>query len=174
MRRTIETAQLSLSWLINKGVKLEADARWQENSAKPCDTGSPVEALEKEFPTVDFSNVDPVYPDKTSPAGAKYAYNRKAILARGRSALASLYQRPEQVVFVVSHSGFLRAGLTGHWWFNADYRIFDLEQIAATGDTAGLKQWESTLAGGLGWSRTTTVPLGDALPEEDAVDPPDV
>jgi hypothetical protein len=29
MRRTIETAQLSLSWLINKGVRLEADARWQ-------------------------------------------------------------------------------------------------------------------------------------------------
>jgi hypothetical protein len=131
--------------------------------------------LREEFPTVDFSNVDPVYPDKTSPAGARYAYNRKAILARGRSALASLASRPDKVIFVVSHSGFLRAGLTGYWWFNADYRIFDLDEaVAATGDPAGLKQWESTLAGGLGWSRTYTVPLGDALPEEDVVDPPDV
>ncbi len=29
MRRTIETAQISLKWLIDKGVQLEADARWQ-------------------------------------------------------------------------------------------------------------------------------------------------
>ncbi len=137
-----------------------------ENSSKKCDTGSPIKALEKEFPDVNFSKVDPVYPDKTSPAGAKYAYTRQAILARGRSGLQDLYSRPEKYVFVVSHSGFLRVGLTGHWWFNADYRIFDLEPVAGSGDVSGLRQWESTLSGGLGWSRTEKVMLGFELPED--------
>lgn len=113
-----------------------------------------------------------MYPDKTSPAGSKYAYTKQAILARGQSAIESLYSRPEKHVFVVSHSGFLRVGLTGCWWHNADYRLFDLEPSAASGDPSGLRQWESTLSGGLGWSRTTTVPLGNELPEEDKKTPP--
>lgn len=31
MRRTIQTALLSLDWLIKKGVPIQADARWQGN-----------------------------------------------------------------------------------------------------------------------------------------------
>lgn len=126
-----------------------------------------------EFPTVDFSALDPVYPDKTSPAGARYAYTRQAIEARAQSCLTNLYRRPERFVFVVSHSGFLRLGMTGHWWFNADYRIFDLVDGVSEGDLSGLRQWESTLSGGLGWSRTEKVELGFELPEEDARPPPE-
>lgn len=66
----------------------------------------------------------------------------------------------------MSHSGFLRVGLTGCWWHNADYRIFDLEPAAAEGDVSGLRQWESTLTGGMGWSRTGTVMLGYELPDD--------
>ncbi|KAL2753969.1 hypothetical protein ACRALDRAFT_1081205 [Sodiomyces alcalophilus JCM 7366] len=166
MRRTIQTALLSLDWLFERGTPMQADARWQENSAKPCDTGSPLSALAKEFPVVDYSTLDPVYPDKTSPAGAKYAYTRQAILSRGQSCLESLRQRPEKYIFVVSHSGFLRLGLTGYWFFNADYRVFDLESDGS------LKQWESTISGGLKKSLTEPVELGSELPEEDVKMPP--
>ena len=114
---------------------------------------------------VDFSHVDPVFPDKTSPAGAKYAYTKQAIIARGRSCLQELYSRPEKAIIVVSHSAFLRLGVTGHWFFNADYRIFDFEDVEGDPGQFRLKQWESTRKGGLGWSWETTFPIGDGLPE---------
>ncbi|KXH59433.1 phosphoglycerate mutase [Colletotrichum salicis] len=164
MRRTIQTALLSLDWLIKKGVPIQADARWQENSAKPCDTGSTIADLKVEFPSIDFSTVDPTYPDKTSPAGAQYAFNREAILSRGQSGLQSIYERKEKLVFVVSHSGFLRAGVTGYWFFNADYRIFEFEKSGAPGSPLQLLQAESTLSGGLGKSRTEPVIIGAELP----------
>ena len=67
-----------------------------------------------------------MYPDKISPAAARYHYTRDAILRRAQLALAKLYDRPEKVIIVVSHSGFLRAGVSGSWYQNADYRIFDI------------------------------------------------
>ncbi|KAK3682798.1 histidine phosphatase superfamily [Podospora appendiculata] len=169
MRRTIQTALLAFAPLIEKGVPVVADARWQENSAARCDTGSPLATLMAEFPQVDFSQVDPVWPDKTTAAGAAYAYNRNAILTRGQSALRDLAARPEKAIIVVSHSSFLRQGLTGRWFMNADYRIFDFEERTAgesDEDFILLKQWESTLTtGGLGWSKEEVVPIGHELPE---------
>nr|XP_036584908.1 phosphoglycerate mutase [Colletotrichum truncatum]KAF6794676.1 phosphoglycerate mutase [Colletotrichum truncatum] len=164
MRRTIQTALLSLDWLIEKGVPIQADARWQENSAKPCDTGTSIAELAAEFPGVDFSTVDPVYPDKTSPAGAKYAFTKEAILGRARSSINSIYERKEKFVFVVSHSGFLRLGVTGYWFFNGDYRMFDLSQSEDPGSVPQLRQLESTLSGGLGKSWTDPVLIGSDLP----------
>ncbi|KAK0386673.1 hypothetical protein NLU13_6508 [Sarocladium strictum] len=166
MRRTIQTAQLALPWLLEKGVKIEADADWQENSAKPCDTGSSATLIQSEFPGVDFSTVDSVWPDKTSPAGRPYAYTRESILARGQRGLAKLYNRPEKLVFVISHSGFLRLGVVGWWFFNSDYRIFQLS-LGPLG--VAVEQDESTLTGGLGLSWETRVELGFELPEEDPV-----
>ena len=84
-----------------------------ENSAKPCDTGSLVPEIQADFPDVNFSDVDPVWPDKTSSAGRPYAYTRKAILERGQRGLVKLYDRPEKFIFVISHSGFLRLGVVG-------------------------------------------------------------
>jgi len=130
---------------------------------------------------VDFSQVDPVFPDKTTAAGARYAYSKEAIVARGQCALEDLYSRPEKFIVVVSHSGFLRQGVTGSWFFNADYRIFDFEGPAsdegvsnmdgagggAKGRKYKLRQWEDTRAnkGGLGWSFEEEVEIGHGLPE---------
>lgn len=168
MRRTIQTTLGSVDWLIAKGIKVEADADWQENSAKPCDTGTHVTALGEEFPVVDFSSLDPVYPDKSTPAGSRYAYNKKALLARGQSALQKLYNRPEKVIIVVSHSGFLRECVSGWWYFNSDYRIFDFEERASDDQPYALKQSVETFenGGGLGLSHKHEVGLGGGLPHE--------
>ncbi|KAK3935539.1 histidine phosphatase superfamily [Diplogelasinospora grovesii] len=166
MKRTIETALLAFPELIERGIPIVAHADWQETTAKPCDTGSSLESLAAEFPQIDFSKVDPVWPDKTSPAGTKYMHSKQAILARGQSALADLYDRPEKAIIVVSHSGFLRQGVTGCWWINADYRIFDFEEHKQPEDQYVLKEWESTRNGGLGWSWEERVPLGTGLPED--------
>jgi len=129
---------------------------------------------------IDFSSVDPVYPDKLTPAGAKYFPFKSALLARGRACVRSLYRRPEKYVIVVSHSGFLRTSVSGWWFFNGDYRIFDfadgngadVEDDWADGPVPRLVQWEATLSGGLGWSWTDPVPLGEGLLEEGEQLPP--
>ncbi len=69
---------------------------------------------------------------------------------------------------MVSHSGFLRAGVTGRWFFNADYRVFDFDGVDEETGTFKLNQWELTdPAGGMGWSFETTVLLGEGLPDEE-------
>ncbi|KAI0842365.1 phosphoglycerate mutase-like protein [Hypoxylon sp. FL0890] len=169
LRRTIQTALRSVDWLIEKGVKIEADADWQENSAQPCDTGSAIDELTKEFPMVDFSKVDPVFPDKTSPAASKYHFTKAAILNRAQSALKRLYARPEKIIIVVSHSAFLRLAVSGYWYFNADYRVFDFAPMNSIEDGFRLEQHQSTRekGGGLGRSWIDPIVLGSELPEED-------
>ncbi|KAG5778331.1 hypothetical protein H9Q73_007989 [Fusarium xylarioides] len=156
----MQTAMLALGWLVERGVKIEGNADWQENSSKPCDTGSPLPSISPSFPKVNLSNVDPLWPDKTSPSAERYWYTKKSILARGQRALDDLKKRPEKLIFVVSHAGFLRLGVAGYWFFNSDYRVFDFEG-------QGIKQREETAAGGMGLSFTETVELGLDLPEED-------
>ncbi|KAI8624961.1 phosphoglycerate mutase-like protein [Xylariaceae sp. FL1651] len=168
MRRTIQTALDTLDWLIERGVKIEADANWQENSHKPCDVGSEVSKIAEEFPNIDYSTLDPVWPDKTSPAGSQYHYTKTALLARAQIALKKLYERPEKVIVVVSHSGFLRLAVTGCWFFNADYRIFDFAATGSPEVSYQLEQHASTKekGGGLGNSWTVQVVLGSDLPDE--------
>jgi broad specificity phosphatase PhoE len=107
-----------------------------------------------------------VFPDKTSSAGSRYRYTKQAVLARAQSSLAELYERPEKAILVVSHSAFLRLGVTGYWFFNADYRIFDYEDKKTASDPCQLRQWDSTKKGALGISLEDPVPIGDGLPEE--------
>lgn len=168
MRRTCETTVLSLGFLMEKGIPIEAHAGWQENSAKPCDTGSPIPVIAAEFPQIDFSKVDPVYPDKTSPAGAKYKYKKANLLARAQSDLEELYHRPEKVIVVVSHSGFMRQAVTGDHYFNADFRIYDYEEKKDQSSPFTLKQWDLTKGtGGMGRSFDEIVELGIGLPDEE-------
>lgn len=94
-----------------------------ENSTEPCDIGLPLHKLAALFPSIDLSCVDPNYRDKSSP-GSPYAFTWTANLARGQSCLESLSKRPEKVIAVVSHSGFLRTAITRRKFANADYRIF--------------------------------------------------
>ncbi|KAK4168243.1 histidine phosphatase superfamily [Cladorrhinum sp. PSN259] len=156
MKRTIETALIAFSELIERGVPIVAHAGWQENSSQPCDLGSPVSALSPQFPQVDFSEVDPVFPHKL---GNQYAPTRRAIIARGQSVLKDLYGRKEKAVIVVSHSGFLRAGVTGKWFHNADYRVFTFEEEGTKLKESGMTKGK----GGLGWSFEEEVELGEGL-----------
>ncbi|KAI1438428.1 phosphoglycerate mutase-like protein [Xylaria sp. CBS 124048] len=167
MRRTIQTALSTVDWLVEKGVKIQADADWQENSAKPCDIGSAIAKIAKEFPGIDYASVDPVWPDKISPTGSRYHYTKEAVLARAQAALRKLYERPEKVIIVMSHSGFLRLGVTGCWFFNADYRVFDFAAMETPESPYRLEEHASTSqrGGGLGHSRTERVILGSDLPE---------
>lgn len=169
MRRTCETTVLSLGWLIERGVPVQAHASWQENSAKPCDVGSPIPVVAAEFPQIDFSHVDPAYPDKISPAGDKYKYRRDKLVARAQSALGELHGRPERAVVVVSHSGFMRQAVTGDHYFNADYRIYDFEaRPEGEHGPFKLRQWDLTKgAGGMGRSYDQIVEIGVGLPEVD-------
>ncbi|KAH7132321.1 histidine phosphatase superfamily [Dendryphion nanum] len=132
MRRTLQTAALGLEFIIrDENVKILPDAGWQENCDKPCDTGSPISVMEKEFPEFDFSTVDPLYPDKTTNINNNpYPFTGQAILARGQSCLKALYTRPEKLIAVVSHSGFLRTAICNRRFFNADWRVFDFDEEA--------------------------------------------
>lgn len=66
--------------------------------------------------------MDPTYPSKSG--DTPYAFTRTANQARGDACLKALYNRPEKVIAVVSHAGFLRTGITRRRFENADYRIF--------------------------------------------------
>jgi hypothetical protein len=119
---------------------------------------------------LDFAGLDPVYPDKTSPAGARYRYEKGAILGRGRSALGDLYVRDEDVIVVVSHSGFMRTAVAGRWFANADYRAFDFVEREEEGGGEGrpyrLVAWElPTARGGMGRSSEVVVGFGEGLPD---------
>lgn len=141
-----------------------------ENSDKPCDTGSPISTMAKEFPDFDFSKVDPLYPDKTSSLPSNpYAFTRRAILARGQACLQSLYSRSERVIAVVSHAGFLRAAVCNRRFANADWRIFEYDEDEMRKCNEGgdglnervlylLKEWKETeeRGGGMGRSEIGT------------------
>ena len=176
MRRTLQTATIGLDWLIKKGIKVLPDANWQENADKPCDTGSEISVMKKEFPDYDFSVVDPNYPDKTTNLKSNpYAFTEKAIVARGQTCLKALYDRPEKVIAVVSHSGFLRTAVCNRMFFNADWRVFTFDEEAMAksemnGETKFiLKESEETEKNGGGMGRSDVgvfgITEGDFPPE---------
>jgi broad specificity phosphatase PhoE len=174
MRRTLQTATIGLDFLIKKGVPVMPHAGWQENADKPCDTGSDISVMEKEFPQYDFSGVDKMYPDKTTNLKSNpYAFTEKAILARGQTCLKELYSRPEKVIAVVSHSGFLRTAVCNRRFFNADWRVFtfDEEAMAKSGDGKFvLREAEDTEKKGGGMGRSEVGVFG----VEDMDFPPEV
>jgi hypothetical protein len=147
-------------------------ANWQENADKPCDTGTSLPEISKEFPQYDFSAVDPSFPDKTTNLSQNpYAFTQKAILARGQTCLEDLYQRPEKVIAVVSHSGFLRTAVCNRMFFNADWRVFefDEEEMKKQEGKYVLKESEETEKKGGGMGRSDVgvfgVVEGDFPPE---------
>ncbi|KAI9791553.1 MAG: hypothetical protein M1835_000232 [Candelina submexicana] len=101
MRRTLQTTQLGLGWLIERGVPVQPRGEWQENSDKPCDTGTKLDVLAREFPQLDFSTVFAEYPSKSG----RWAFSQKAITQRGKDCLGWLKMRPEKIIIVTSHSG---------------------------------------------------------------------
>jgi hypothetical protein len=87
--------------------------------------------------------VSPIFPAKTG----RYAYTSTAVLQRGQDMLHWLHDRPEKVIAVVSHASFLRIGMGKCFFVNADYRIFDFEEVRG-GEVLKLKEWEETAKDG--------------------------
>jgi hypothetical protein len=137
-----------------------------ENSDAPCDTGSLIPILQDRFPQYrdELSRLDPAWPSKT---GA-YEFTQSANHARGQTVLRSLYHRPEKVIAVVSHAGFLRTAISQCHYANADYRIFNFEE-KMVGREFRLREWERTEekggAMGRSWKGIARVEEGD-FPEE--------
>jgi broad specificity phosphatase PhoE len=99
-------------------------AELQETTTNMIDMGRPISELEKEWPDVDWSHIDPTFPSKEG----MHAYSATALVARGTAARKWLRERPEKVIAVVSHAGFLRVGLCNRHFGNADWRVFDFEE----------------------------------------------
>lgn len=178
---------LTLILIVERGVPVSLQAEWQENSAKPCDTGTPIRVMEREWPQFDWSSVDPEYPSKEGLYGQSFLsptnhvqiwmyhnsqvvyawylgrladciteWSRQGLTERGIAAKKWISERPEKIIAVVSHSGFLRVGITaGKEFENADYRIFEF------GDNLELKEWDLTESkgGGLGKSKKEVRPM---------------
>lgn len=104
IKRTIYTALLSFSDIIEeKQLKIIALPELQETSDLPCDTGSEVEELRKEFEgkPVDFELVKEGWNGKRG----KWAPTSKAIEKRAREARLWLQGRSEKNIVVVTHGG---------------------------------------------------------------------
>lgn len=99
------------------------------------------------FPHLSFKGVDPLYPSKTG----RYAFTQAAIMQRKDDCLDWLRARPEKVIAVVSHSGFLRIAVSNCGYENADYRVFNFSEEGARNK---LVEWDLTRenGGGLGIS----------------------
>lgn len=161
LRRTLHTAQLGLDWLIERGVPVQPRGEWQENSNMPCDTGTHVETLVREFPQFSYDTVFPEFPNKTG----RWAFSEEAILQRGSDCRRWLKSRPEKVIAVVTHSAFLRIGIAPTRFANADYRVFD---FVADGDE--LHQWPLTDENGGGMGKSpkgahATLPSDFEIPD---------
>ncbi|KAK4984350.1 hypothetical protein LTR50_006646 [Elasticomyces elasticus] len=135
IKRTIATALLAFQSDIEaKNLTVIALPEIQETSDLPCDTGSDVAEIAREFDgrPVDLSLVKEGWNNKQG----KWAPTAKAIDARAREARSWLMQRPEKEIVVVTHGGFLHyftedwtgsQRYTGTGWANTEYRSYTFD-----------------------------------------------
>ena len=97
-----------------------------ENGPHPCDRGSDLATIATDFPDIDFTHVDPSWPAKA--ADTLYAFDEAKVLERAQACLRELHSRPEKVIAVVSHAGFLRTAVVNRRFENADYRMFQFTE----------------------------------------------
>ena len=106
-------------------MKILAMPELQETSNLPCDTGSSLEELEREFgdKPLDFSLV---HDDWTSNEG-KFLPHAPAVEKRAEEVRQWLKARPEKEIVIVTHGGFLHY-FTGDWSdssrFDGQMRVF--------------------------------------------------
>ncbi|KAI4231403.1 MAG: hypothetical protein LQ352_008406 [Teloschistes flavicans] len=112
LRRTIQTTLLAFEPEASRGVPCIALPEIQETSDLPCDTGSKLSEIMKDFKDqpVDFSLV----PDDWNSKQGKWEPAQHAIDARCQAARKWLRSRDEDVVVVVAHGGLLHY-LTQDW-----------------------------------------------------------
>ncbi|KAF3929081.1 hypothetical protein ABW20_dc0105971 [Dactylellina cionopaga] len=102
--RTIQTGFLIFGEQFRQGLKYTVLPEIQETSPNPCDTGRPTEELKKLFPQIDFSECD-----RTNWLVKNHGfYTRENLPLRAAFVRKWLYERPEKVIALVTHSGFLR------------------------------------------------------------------
>lgn len=124
IKRTIWTALLTFHSVIkSKKLTIMAIPELQEVSDMPCDTGSSVEELEKEFAgqPVDFLLVTP---DWTTKKG-EWAPWTAPCKARALKARRWLRNREERNIAVVTHGGFISYLTEAHEGWDA----YDLENL---------------------------------------------
>jgi broad specificity phosphatase PhoE len=142
MQRTLQTTEKSLGWLIKQKVPVIALAELQETTTNNIDIGRPISELKQSWPWVDWSSMDSEFPSKEG----VYEFTQDALLERGRIARKWLANRPEKVITVIGHAGFMRIGICHRKFGNADYRIFNF----ADGEGDELVECESTERNGGG------------------------
>lgn len=98
-------AYKTLSTYPRKAAKLTCSLDLQEANGWPCDTGSDVAILEAEFrdAELDFSPLPHDWNSKEGP----WAPTPEALRARATRVRSMLRERPERLILVVGHGGFL-------------------------------------------------------------------
>ncbi|KAK7941122.1 uncharacterized protein PG986_013509 [Apiospora aurea] len=129
-KRTLQTYHHGLKWLSDEGVPVLLRAEWQETTGNPCDVCTEVAVIEKEWPSLDFAQLDPVYPAKTG----LYFPSEEALQKRARFAREWLFHRPETHIVIVTHSGFLQRVAKGQKYKNVEYKMYEFEEDAPSQD----------------------------------------
>ena len=110
LKRTVYTALLSMQRPIeSKKLKVIALPELQETSDLPCDTGSEVAEIEREFQNkpVDWAILETPEGHSWNSKSGKWAPHADAINKRAKEARQWLRKRPEKDIVVVTHGGFL-------------------------------------------------------------------
>ncbi|KAJ5334589.1 hypothetical protein N7452_006992 [Penicillium brevicompactum] len=160
LRRTIYTALEAFAPVFEgrKDLKLILNADLQEASDFPCDIGSDVANLRKEFEessvSIDFDFIPENWNQKQT---GRYHPGREAVSARAREARLWLKARPEKEIVVVAHGGLMHF-LNGDWedcckneatgWDNAEYRTYEFDTARIDEDLPMLETPESRLRRG--------------------------
>ena len=141
LRRTIYTALYSFPDVVKRGLKIVALPEAQETGAVPCDVGSDLEVLKKEFETlpVDLSLVHEGWNSKTG----RWVADADAVRERALFVRRWLRDREEDVICLVSHGGFLHY-LNEDWdgfreakgtgWANCEWRTYEFKARVDEGD----------------------------------------
>ncbi|KAL9575988.1 MAG: hypothetical protein Q9212_007492, partial [Teloschistes hypoglaucus] len=150
LRRTIQTTMLAFEPETSRGVPCIALAELQETSDLPCDTGSKVSEISKDFKdaAIDFSLV----PEDWNSKLGKWEATQYAIDARCHEARKWLKSRDEDVVVVVAHGGLLHY-LTQDWTDSSKFQGKDDLQTDRALSTIPLN-FDGSPAVGTGWENT--------------------
>ncbi|KAI0541979.1 histidine phosphatase superfamily [Xylaria digitata] len=175
IRRTIFTCQFSFAPAVTGGKKIVALQDTQEVSLYPCDVGSDVEPLKKEFgDLVDFTLLTDDWNKKTP--DSKYHPDPQKLEARARDARLWLREFLKDVsddahVVLVTHGGILHfitedwSGLNpgrGTGWENTEYRSYEFADKTRQDPNASLAE----LPESLNRRRGSEIPLTDAEKRE--------
>lgn len=108
IKRALYTALLTFRAHLtaNPTLRIIALPDLQETSNLPCDTGSDLAELQREFANmpIDFSHMTPGWNNKTT---GPYAPVARHVMARARRSRRWIAAREEKEVAVVTHGGFL-------------------------------------------------------------------